>query len=107
MCPLGTAVGPDENSGQTRPGRRTSAQPSARSCRHRPNRRHGPVAHCVCIRHPLECPHPRAGEGEGEGGEAEFCSRGGGVLEAKSPKVCVPKIAQINVSFCKGHFFAQ
>ena len=28
---------------------------------------------------------------------------GGGGLEPKSPKVCVPKIAQINISFCKCH----
>ena len=26
---------------------------------------------------------------------------GGGVLQPKSPKVCVPKTAQINISFCK------
>ena len=31
--------------------------------------------------------------------------RGGGGLEPKSPKVCVPKIAQINISFCKFHRF--
>ena len=30
---------------------------------------------------------------------------GGGVLEPKSPKVCVPTTAQINISFCKISFF--
>ena len=35
-----------------------------------------------------------------------FPEKGGeGVLEPKSPKVCVPKKAQINISFCKFHFF--
>ena len=37
----------------------------------------------------------------------EFCfgERVGGGGEPKSPKVCVRKIAQINISFCKFHFF--
>ena len=30
---------------------------------------------------------------------------GKGGLEPKSPNVCVPKIAQVNLSFCKFHFF--
>ena len=30
---------------------------------------------------------------------------GEGGLEPKSPKVCVPKIAQINIFFCKFHCF--
>ena len=37
----------------------------------------------------------------GGGGRVLLKGVGGGVLEPKSPKVCVPKIAQINVSFCK------
>ena len=37
---------------------------------------------------------------------AEFSSKGGGgVLEPKSPKVCAPKTAQTNISFCKCHWF--
>ena len=50
------------------------------------------------------------------GGRGEGCIRreegggggdgwGGGGLEPKSPKVCVPKRAQINISFCKISFF--
>ena len=37
----------------------------------------------------------------------EFCLREGwwGGLEPKSPKICVPKTAQIKISFCKFHFF--
>ena len=38
------------------------------------------------------------------GGESSP-SGGGGVLEPKSPKICVPKTAPINISFCTFHFF--
>ena len=42
------------------------------------------------------------------GASPEFSLKGcwgGGVLEPKSPKVCVPKTAQINISFGKISFF--
>ena len=52
-------------------------------------------------------PVGNAGDGPQGGPWAEFCKRGGGGLggggsvEPKSPKVCVPKIAQINIAFSK------
>ena len=48
------------------------------------------------------------GLGIGGGGVRVLLKRrGGGVLEPKSPKVCAPKIAQINISLCKFHFFPK
>ena len=46
------------------------------------------------------------GRGATKGGWPEF-AEGEGVLEPKSPEVCVPETAQINVSFCKNSLFSR
>ena len=64
-------------------------------------------AHAIKVLHAAH--GDQCGGGSRKNPLAEFCFRGGmgggGVLEPKGLKVCVPKMAQINFSLCKISFF--
>ena len=61
----------------------------------------------ACIQvggHPPACiRREEGGEGLAQGLGRRLFERGGGVW---NPQICLPKIAQINISFCKFNFFA-